>query len=638
MQLEQRNEVLIPELFDALPESVLIFKPIWNLEENQEIVDFEVVYCNRGASIFLRTPKDKILGARMLDNNIIDRQYQKIQFDQCMQVWQTERPFEDTFYNERIERYFDVLRSKVSGLIISITKDRTEYYFTERIRQQEAQKFKGILDASADGLLLLESVRNEDNEIIDFRIAHCNQAGFQLGSLANDVIGKRLLDVFPHLKNSDQFEQHKKVVETGIPARIETSFRKENSVEYGWFIVSLTKLGDSVISVFVDITEKKLSEQKFKEQATLMNSILQSSPSGISVIKAVRDKEGNIVDGKTILANEMTEKYTGLPNQLFLSLSFKEIDPKIFESPIFQMAVSTLQTGETCHSQYFFNPTGRWLEISLSRMDEDHLINVFTDITIAKEAQLKQEKLLNELKKSNASLEEFAYAASHDLKEPIRKIHFFGQRIKDTMIDRMTDVEKQYFERMEAASKRMAALIDDLLSYSQISIRPRILEEVNMNLLIDQVLEDLDLEIEDQKANVEVDKLFTVQGHHRQLQQAFQNLISNAIKYSKPGIAPLVQIKCSKLIGKEAPLHVNADDQSKTFYCISVVDNGIGFEQSEAERIFNVFTRLHGLQEYKGTGIGLSLVRKVIENHNGYIWAQSETGKGSTFNVLLPAK
>ncbi|HYH16622.1 MAG TPA: ATP-binding protein [Flavisolibacter sp.] len=246
------------------------------------------------------------------------------------------------------------------------------------------------------------------------------------------------------------------------------------------------------------------------------------------------------------------------------------------------------------------------------------------------------QRTVEELRRSNTNLEEFAYAASHDLKEPIRKIHFFSHRIKDTMSGRMTAEEKRYFERMEGAAKRMATLIDDLLAYSQISIRPRSFEEVNMNQLINLVLEDLDLEIEDKQAIIIVDKLFTIKGHHCQLQQAFQNLISNALKYSKPGVTPRINIACSKMLGKEAGLTLTTEDQQKSFHCISIFDNGIGFEQADAERIFNVFTRLHGMAEYKGTGIGLSIVRKVIENHNGYIWAESQPGQGSAFRILLP--
>jgi signal transduction histidine kinase len=175
-----------------------------------------------------------------------------------------------------------------------------------------------------------------------------------------------------------------------------------------------------------------------------------------------------------------------------------------------------------------------------------------------------------------------------------------------------------------------------LLSFSQVSFHPSVNEDVDLNQLIDVVLEDLDLEIEDKKADITVDGLFTIKGHHRQWQQAFQNLIGNAVKYSKPGTAPIVHISCNKVVGKNAGLQLSSAQQDQSFYCISVKDNGIGFEQEDAERIFNVFTRLHGNSEYKGTGIGLSIVRKVVENHNGYIMAESSPDQGATFKIYLP--
>jgi light-regulated signal transduction histidine kinase (bacteriophytochrome) len=268
----------------------------------------------------------------------------------------------------------------------------------------------------------------------------------------------------------------------------------------------------------------------------------------------------------------------------------------------------------------------------------DEVLVTFTDYTPLKGAQLQLEKYVEDLKRSNQNLEEFAYAASHDLKEPIRKIHFFADRLKNALGQHLDAEQNRLFERMEAATKRMASLIDDLLSYSQVSLRPRTFEDVNLNHLIEIVLNDLDLEIEETGARVTVDNLFTIKGHQRQLQQAFQNLISNALKYSKPGVVPQVQIQCNKQTGKETGLILSAEELQREYFVVSVSDNGIGFKQEDAERIFNVFTRLHGNTEFRGTGIGLAIVRKVIENHNGHIRAESQPEEGATFRVYLPAE
>jgi PAS domain S-box-containing protein len=404
-----------------------------------------------------------------------------------------------------------------------------------------------------------------------------------------------------------------------------------------------------LVGTVMDITEEKRAaevlEQKIEErtreleaQQSLLNNIMINSSNGISVTEMIRDERGNIIDARTILANDAAVKFTGLPKDVYLSVTATELDPNIFSSSYGLTCMKTLQTGEPSLSQYYLDSAQKWLELTISKMDDEHLIHIFTDVTPIKVAQLQLERTVEELRRSNVNLEEFAYSASHDLKEPVRKVHFFSEKIRSTLQDRMTEQEKQSFDRMELAAKRMNSLIDDLLSYSQISIRPRTIETVNMNQLIDLVLQDLDLEIEDKKATITVDNLFTIQGHHRQLQQAFQNLIGNALKYRKPGVAPQVKVSCSKVKGYETGLRVSAEDGQKTFYCITVQDNGIGFEQQDAERIFNVFTRLHGNTEYKGTGIGLSIVRKVVENHQGYIWAEGKPGEGASFKVILPAE
>jgi PAS domain S-box-containing protein len=269
-----------------------------------------------------------------------------------------------------------------------------------------------------------------------------------------------------------------------------------------------------------------------------------------------------------------------------------------------------------------------------ARQEIEQIVTLRTnELAATNEALIESNR---DLGRSNINLAEFAYAASHDLKEPIRKIRVFADRIKGTLSERMLPGEKYYFDRMEAAASRMASLIETLLSYSVVSMQKERDEDINLNDLLAVVLDDLELEIEEKKAIIKVENLFTIKGHLRQLQQAFQNLVANALKYSRAEVVPEVTISCDKLLGKETSLDLSEKDQEKNFYCLTIRDNGIGFKQEYAERIFNVFTRLHGMTEYQGTGIGLSIVRKVIENHNGHIWAESQPGEGSAFRVLLP--
>lgn len=348
-------------------------------------------------------------------------------------------------------------------------------------------------------------------------------------------------------------------------------------------------------------------------------------------------ENGEIIDFRYKLTNASYAAYANTIPEKIQNKKVGEIFPGYLQTDTFENIAETCRTGKanTWETRYNADGLDLYNEMSATKMDNDVVVH-FTDFTKLKNLELDLLRKIEELERSNRNLEEFAYAASHDLKEPIRKIRIFSGRLKASLSDRLTEEESGSFDRLEVAAKRMSSLIEDLLSYSQVSLRPRTFEDVDMNALINLVLGDLDLEIEEKSANIKVDNLFTINGHHRQLQQAFQNLIGNALKYSKPGIAPQINISCSKVIGEHLELHLSLSEKKKEYYAISVSDNGIGFEQKDADLIFDVFTRLHGNAQFQGTGIGLSIVRKVIENHNGYIRAESESGKGATFKVFLP--
>lgn len=282
-----------------------------------------------------------------------------------------------------------------------------------------------------------------------------------------------------------------------------------------------------------------------------------------------------------------------------------------------------------------------YISLTISRtlqMGNIAFIAFIRDITEQKANQLELERKTRELEYSNANLEEFAYAASHDLKEPIRKIRLFSQHLKEQLKAGLKPEEERLFYKIERATKRMNTLIDDLLTYSSVTRELNFLDVVDLNQVVQAVLEDLELEIQERAAQIATDSLPVINGHARQMQQLFQNLISNALKYSKQGFVPRVSIQSKIVVGNETGLTLSVEEQQQEFYLIQVKDNGIGFEPKNAERIFNVFQRLHSDNEYRGTGIGLSIVRKVAENHQGMVWAEAEPGEGATFNILFPVK
>lgn len=230
------------------------------------------------------------------------------------------------------------------------------------------------------------------------------------------------------------------------------------------------------------------------------------------------------------------------------------------------------------------------------------------------------------LRRSNQELQDFAYVASHDLQEPLRKIQAFGNLLEEEFGKQLGD-GRDYLERMRSAAARMSALIEDILSFSRVTTKARKFTSVNLNTVAGEVLEDLETRIQDTKAKVHIDKLPTIDADAMQIRQLFQNLIANALKFHRPETTPVVTVSASTEISQE--------DRQR--YCtIRVEDNGVGFDEKYLDRIFAVFQRLHSRDSYEGTGIGLAVCRKIVERHGGTITATSKPGSGAVFTVTLP--
>jgi signal transduction histidine kinase len=252
----------------------------------------------------------------------------------------------------------------------------------------------------------------------------------------------------------------------------------------------------------------------------------------------------------------------------------------------------------------------------------------------------RYQDILNEkivlLNESNNELKHFAYIASHDLQEPLRKITSFADLLKEQFDEKLEGEGKYYMDRITASANRMRQLITDLLEYSRAG-RDSIesVERIPLEEILDSVLDDLEISIEEKNAKIRYENLPIINGKETELRQVFQNLISNSLKFSKPELAPDISITST-----DAPIDLVAKftqlDQSISYYLIKVVDNGIGFDQAYGDSIFIIFQRLHGKNEFEGTGIGLSIARKIIENNNGLILAEGKLGIGATFKIIIP--
>lgn len=247
--------------------------------------------------------------------------------------------------------------------------------------------------------------------------------------------------------------------------------------------------------------------------------------------------------------------------------------------------------------------------------------------------ELNKELLKNieQLESTNRQLDQFAFIASHDLQEPLRKIRTFSDRIVSKYGKSLDSDGKLYMDKMQAACERMQNLINDILVFSKIGISKESLVYCDMNMLLDEVITDMDMQIQEKNAKVKVEALPKIYVYPGLIKPLFHNLITNSLKYAQKGVLPEIIITATT---EDEPAREIATANK---YCrINVHDNGVGFEQQYAEQIFTMFKRLHGNAEYEGTGIGLAICKKIVDEHKGYISAKSEVNKGSVFTISLP--
>lgn len=246
------------------------------------------------------------------------------------------------------------------------------------------------------------------------------------------------------------------------------------------------------------------------------------------------------------------------------------------------------------------------------------------------------ENNLDKLQRSNSELEQFAYVASHDLKEPLRKIRAFSGILLKKHYQVLNQDGKESIEKIEKSAERMQLLIDDLLTFSRtVNHSGQEFEIVDLNVVLEEVENDISISIDEKNVRIITEDLPLILGFSFQLKQLFYNLLSNSIKFARNGVAPVIEITSEEMSGKDI-FFIEGIREENTFYHICFQDNGIGFESNYAEKIFIIFQRLHGRQDYEGTGIGLAICKRVMGNHNGFIFAEGELGKGAKFHLFFP--
>jgi PAS domain S-box-containing protein len=280
------------------------------------------------------------------------------------------------------------------------------------------------------------------------------------------------------------------------------------------------------------------------------------------------------------------------------------------------------------------------LSLTTLKLEEGISLSIIlTDLTTQKSTQrqllennIQLEEINRALEASNHDLQQFASIASHDLQEPLRKIQIFSNLLQEKQ-GSLPEPSATYLRKILDSSARMKTLILDILNYSKLSSSNYYIECVDLNEIIADLLEDFELLIADKKAQIEIGLLPCIDANKGQIRQVFQNLISNALKFSKADVSPVIKIKSRRVKEKS---FVSAEQEDGSYYFISIQDNGIGFDEKYVQNIFSLFERLNAKDKYEGTGIGLAIAKKIIEKHDGLITAVSQEGKGAEFQIILP--
>ncbi|MGZ5247863.1 MAG: sensor histidine kinase, partial [Flavitalea sp.] len=446
-----------------------------------------------------------------------------------------------------------------------------------------------------------------------------------------------------------------------------------------WYEVLATKMMDGFVVTFTNITEKKSAEEKIrknyremvkvKENLKLLNAGLKEKAQELKIKNGelhqliqeftfVTDFLPQMVwatqaDGFHDFFNKGWYTFTGLtPQQTIADGWLLVLHPDDYERTLHTWKESLLNGNpyqveyrmRRHDGEYFWflaralplrNEQGtiiKWFG-TCTDINDQKIANDMLEQRVAARTQELQ-KLNYELEMSNTELLQYASVASHDLKEPLRKIHIFSKMINDKYSSQLEGNGIHYLDRIIESSARMMTLINDLLSFSRISAVSYFVE-TDMNAIVVDVLQDLEMLTTEKNAVIDVEALPLMEVMPGLMRQVFQNIISNALKFTRSDVAPFIKIASTR-VDICTPDAVEKSDGE--FCAISIKDNGIGFDEKYADKIFLIFEYLHSRDKYEGTGIGLAIAKKIIEKHNGLIYAKSEENEGATFTIILPLR
>ena len=490
-------------------------------------------------------------------------------------------------------------------------------------------RFRALFDMSRDGIVFVD---------LDGHIEEMNQAYLDLVGYGRDEITTHTYqDLTPEKWRAIEAE----IIETQVMQR---GFSDEYEKEYVRKDGSIAPISLRTIlvrdlegrpirfmGIVRDITELKEKEEALKASEGRYRSLFDLSHDGVVFVG---------LDGPVEEANPAYLDMLGYQLDELVGMTYQQLTPPrwaAMEADI--VAEQLLSRGYTDeYEKEYIRKGGSVFPVAVRAIlvrDETgapvRIMGIVRDITEQKQAKEALERHARDLARSNEELEQFAYVASHDLQEPLRKIRAFGALLADEKRESLDDEGQQYIDFMTDAAARMQTLVSDLLALSRVTTAAHPFEDLSLAEVFDTVLSDLSVRLEEAGGQVEVSATPTIEADRTQMEQLFRNLIGNALKFHRPGVPPRVTVEVA---AQAQPI----DAVPGPAHAIVVTDNGIGFESSQGSKLFQPFKRLHARHQYEGAGIGLAICEKIVLRHHGRITASGTPGAGATFTVTLPRR
>lgn len=376
---------LITELFDTQPDSAVWFLPKFSENAGSDPVDFEVGYCNTAACMMLKAPKTQVLGSTLRSSPLMDEQSRAQIFAQCIEVWNKGENIEYEYYSPGLDKYFLVQRSKKLGGVLSITRDNTKFVKNQIEKDEQAKLLNQIIETSSSGISLYEALRDKSGKIVDFKLKLANQRCAEITAFTLEELYKYTVKELMIIRGqSNFFDLVCRVTETGEPVYTEYHVPGRNQ----WIAFSIQKFNDGYLLNYIDITQTKSLEKKARNQAEMLNGILNASITGLITLQAVYDSAGQIDDFKFVMLNTAAEKLLGLKEE-DKHKSYLTLFPSARKNGFFDLYKTALNTGQPIAKEFFYKGDGYngWYYISVSKMNDDTLVQSFADITKTRESK-----------------------------------------------------------------------------------------------------------------------------------------------------------------------------------------------------------------------------------------------------------